>query len=636
MKTCILLVLLLSLFMTAANLHAQGTAFTYNGRLNAGSGAANGSFDLTFTVFPVSSGGSQAAAPVTNAATAVSNGLFTVTLDFGAGVFNGTSYWLQIGVRTNGNGNFTTLTPRQPVTPVPYAIYAESANAAGISGTIPAASFGGTYGNPITLNNPANTFAGSGASLTSLNSVNLTGALTIQSSNAVTITAVTNVATVNNASKVAIAGNYLYLAVRADGLRIYNISNPANPVNVGHANDGAQALDVAVQGSFAYVANSTDGLRIYNVSNPSNPINVGHTNNGGLAYSVAVSGNYAYLANAGDGLRIYDISNPANPINVGYAVNGGATYYLTVAGNYCYVTDDNNGFRIFNVSNPANPVSVGGINTGGGAYPVFVTGNYAYLGNYGGGLRIYDVSNPSNIVNVGFASFPIGNAVRVNGNYAYVTGYGNAGTYDLLRVYDISNPANPINVGQTTQTYSGNNGGSGVAVSGNYAYIADQGDGLKVFALSAAPTKLNVAGAIAINGTTIIDASGNWTGPPASFQGPAGPQGPQGPQGVQGTPGPQGATGATGATGPQGSTGPQGPAGPAVGYTVTCVSGIAYGSPFYGGQNGVCGCSSHAVSLNTTYSSCTVTDNAGHSCTANGAYNSNNQAYYGSCCVCAY
>src|ERR1039457_2311090 len=86
---------------------AQGTAFTYNGRLNAGGGPANGSYDLSFTLFPASSGGTQAAAPVTNAATAVTNGLFTVTLDFGIGVFNGTSYWLQIGVRTNGNGSFT-------------------------------------------------------------------------------------------------------------------------------------------------------------------------------------------------------------------------------------------------------------------------------------------------------------------------------------------------------------------------------------------------------------------------------------------------------------------------------------------------------------------------------------------------
>jgi hypothetical protein len=54
----------------------------------------------------------------------VSNGVFTTTVDFGAGVFDGTAYWLAIGVRSNGVGSYTSVTPRQPVTPAPYALYA--------------------------------------------------------------------------------------------------------------------------------------------------------------------------------------------------------------------------------------------------------------------------------------------------------------------------------------------------------------------------------------------------------------------------------------------------------------------------------------------------------------------------------
>jgi 3-isopropylmalate/(R)-2-methylmalate dehydratase small subunit len=60
----------------------------------------------------------------------VTNGLFTVTLDFGAGVFTGASRWLEIGVRTNGGASFTVLSPRQPLTPTPYALYAPSAGTA--------------------------------------------------------------------------------------------------------------------------------------------------------------------------------------------------------------------------------------------------------------------------------------------------------------------------------------------------------------------------------------------------------------------------------------------------------------------------------------------------------------------------
>ena len=67
---------------------------------------------------------------MTNSATSLTNGLFTVALDFGVGVFTGEARWLEIAVRTNGGGMFTALTPRQPLTPSPYALYASNAGAA--------------------------------------------------------------------------------------------------------------------------------------------------------------------------------------------------------------------------------------------------------------------------------------------------------------------------------------------------------------------------------------------------------------------------------------------------------------------------------------------------------------------------
>ena len=85
---------------------AQGTAFTYQGRLNDGANPASGSYDLTFTLFSVSSGAGQVGTTLTNSAVGVSNGLFTVTLDFGS-QFPGATRWLEIGVRTNGGGAFT-------------------------------------------------------------------------------------------------------------------------------------------------------------------------------------------------------------------------------------------------------------------------------------------------------------------------------------------------------------------------------------------------------------------------------------------------------------------------------------------------------------------------------------------------
>ena len=88
-----------------SSLSAQGTAFTYQGRLNNGANAVSGNYDFEFTLYGVNTGGSPITGPVTLTATNVTNGLFTVSLDFG-GQFDGTARWLEIAVRTNGVGSF--------------------------------------------------------------------------------------------------------------------------------------------------------------------------------------------------------------------------------------------------------------------------------------------------------------------------------------------------------------------------------------------------------------------------------------------------------------------------------------------------------------------------------------------------
>jgi trimeric autotransporter adhesin len=154
---------------------AQGTAFTYQGQLQSNGGPASGTYNLQFTLYTNSSGGTAVAGPVTNSAVTVTGGLFTVTVDFGSGVWNGQSNWLQIAVETNGGSAFANLSPRQEVTPVPYAIFAEGGNAAGLSGTVPAASLAGVYGSGVSFTNPGNSFIGNGGGLTGVNAAMLDG-----------------------------------------------------------------------------------------------------------------------------------------------------------------------------------------------------------------------------------------------------------------------------------------------------------------------------------------------------------------------------------------------------------------------------------------------------------------------------
>lgn len=135
---------------------AQGTAFTYQGRLNNNGQPANGFYDVQFLIFDATNNpGTIVSGPITNLATIVSNGLFTVLLDFGPGIFDGADRWLEIAVRTNGTGGFATLNPRQALTPAPYAIFS-SASVSVSNGIVQNPSFLGTRGNL-----PFELFAGS-------------------------------------------------------------------------------------------------------------------------------------------------------------------------------------------------------------------------------------------------------------------------------------------------------------------------------------------------------------------------------------------------------------------------------------------------------------------------------------------
>ena len=122
------LTMLTSVWIAATQTAAgQNTAFTYQGRLTADGAPANGVYDLSFQAFDALTGGSSVGGTVSANGVGVTNGLFTALVDLGATPFTGPARWLQISVSTNGADSFTVLTPRQPLTPSPYSIYAHTA-----------------------------------------------------------------------------------------------------------------------------------------------------------------------------------------------------------------------------------------------------------------------------------------------------------------------------------------------------------------------------------------------------------------------------------------------------------------------------------------------------------------------------
>ena len=118
--------LLLAMLSLPGFVHAQGTAFSYQGRLNDAGTPATGLYDFTFTVFDVEAAGAALPGTVVLDAVPVTNGVFSVALDFGPNIFTGPSRWLETTVRINGVGVPSLLSPRTPLLPTPYAIFAGS------------------------------------------------------------------------------------------------------------------------------------------------------------------------------------------------------------------------------------------------------------------------------------------------------------------------------------------------------------------------------------------------------------------------------------------------------------------------------------------------------------------------------
>jgi hypothetical protein len=126
------LVFVLAIIISGSTTFSQTSSFTYQGRLTDGGTSANGNYDLQFALFDSLSGGAQVGSTQSLNTVAVSNGVFTVSLDFGASAFNGAARFLEISARPSSGGAFTLLSPRQPITSTPYAVRSLNATTANV------------------------------------------------------------------------------------------------------------------------------------------------------------------------------------------------------------------------------------------------------------------------------------------------------------------------------------------------------------------------------------------------------------------------------------------------------------------------------------------------------------------------
>ena len=313
---------LVLLCLCGTSAQGQSTSFTYQGRLDESGAQANGSYDFQFALFNSVSNGNLIAAPFSQSPVTVSNGVFTVGLDFG-NVFNGSALWLEIGVRTNGSPeSYTTLTPRQPLTAAPYAVFAETAS--NLSGTVSGSSLAGAYANAVTFSNALGTFTGNingnGSGLTNLSYGQINGG--VLPPGVVT----------NNAAGLTLSGNFSG-TVSGDGGGLTNLSYAQ--INGGVLPNGVltnNANGVTLSGNFSGTVSGDGSLLTA----------IGATNLAGVAPSGVLAGPYTNNVTFSNALGNFTgkvSGDGAGLTNLSYAqINGGALPSSVVTNNAGGVT----------------------------------------------------------------------------------------------------------------------------------------------------------------------------------------------------------------------------------------------------------------------------------------------------------
>ena len=390
---------------------------------------------------------SPIAGPVTNSAVFVTNGLFTALVDFGTGVFTGGTNWLQIGVATNGVTGFTTLTPRQQLTPTPYAIYSESAG--GIPGLAVQLNANDTSGAPNLIAGASLNFVASGVVGAVIGGGGATNFMGSAYSNSVTGDFGTVGGGVGNT---AAGGDY---ATVAGGFN-NNANGYASVISGGEQNTAGEDHTTIGGGSGNYAGGS------YAV------VGGGDGNNAGGAGDVLVGG-YFNFSGGGNNSTIGGGNN--NNSSGSAAVIGGGQFNA-VSGFFSAI-----GGGVNNTATNDATVVAGGTNNVSGGFAASVGGgsDNAASGNWStvGGGWLNQANGDSATVGGGYSNYAVDSATvaggRDNAASDYVTTVaGGLGNQSLVYGSTVGG-----GFGNSASGYMATiPGGTSNVVSGSYAFAA--------------------------------------------------------------------------------------------------------------------------------------------------------------------
>lgn len=280
------------------------------------------------------------------------------------------------------------------------------------------------------------------------------------------------------AETLAKEGNTVYVARHADGVDVIDVTNPVAPVKLttidpdGPGNATVDVWDVQVLNDVLYVFNKGSaidpnpdkgnwtGVYMYDVSNPATPVEVGAivwgkhpwhhlgawTQSGAVGLIAGVPHLFV-CSSISTEVEVFDVSNPAVAVwkSTVFRPAWKASQETVYQDGKLYTAWGTEGFTIDDISTPDTPVRLGHqpytgpsvVNGGLRTLCPTPDGQHVVTGEYTtqGDVRLWDVRNPGAITQV--ASWRLGTgallwSVKASNDYAYV-----AHLEDGIRILDI-------------------------------------------------------------------------------------------------------------------------------------------------------------------------------------------------------
>jgi hypothetical protein len=175
-----------------------------------------------------------------------------------------------------------------------------------------------------------------------------------------------------------------------------DIQNPADPRILGYVTSGdpyTWVQTVKLAGNYAYVTLDEGRLIVYDISDPAHPVERSSVNDLPLyATGVDAASHYIYVV-SGD-LFIIDVANPAAPVVVKQVTGPHHMNQVRISGTLALVTySSTSSLAVIDISDPANAAIIGQVTLPSGNSGLVVRGNYAYIGG-SASLMVVDFSDP--------------------------------------------------------------------------------------------------------------------------------------------------------------------------------------------------------------------------------------------------